>query len=185
MPSRYSPPPKKTTTITTRQNKSKLQGCGFILVAPIERIPNYYLYNVVLVLFAIVLTTPVVIGIPPEDLADRLSVTLTLILTAVAFKFVVADWTPRVRWHRQFLITLRCSTRFHQCRYTTVLYCTAPITLLDVQRPSRCTVQRPSRCSMLLYSAHHAARCYSAHHAARCYVLIAVLSACVVPQLGL
>ena len=86
----------------------------------------------VLVLFSIVLTTPVVIGIPPEDLSDRLSVTLTLILTAVAFKFVVADWTPRVRWQRQFLITLRCFARFHQCRCTTVLYCTAPITLLDV-----------------------------------------------------
>lgn len=60
----------------------------------ITRIPTFYLWNIVLVIFVLVLSSFCAIGVPTDDLADRMSITLTLALTIVAFKFVIAGMVP-------------------------------------------------------------------------------------------
>lgn len=64
----------------------------------IERASEYYLWNVSLVLFLIGLLCAVSMVFEPDELGDRLSVTLTMVLTAVAFKFVVQQDLPNVRF---------------------------------------------------------------------------------------
>ena len=59
-----------------------------------QRAPSFYLWNVCFVNFLIVLVSFSVVGIPNGDLADRLSVTLTCMLTSVAFKFVIMQSLP-------------------------------------------------------------------------------------------
>jgi len=39
-------------------------------------------------------------ALPEDNLADRINIVLTLLLTVVAFKFVVADSIPKVCRHR-------------------------------------------------------------------------------------
>jgi hypothetical protein len=39
-----------------------------------------------------------VFAVPEEDLADKISIVLTLLLTSVAFKFVIGDKLPRVNY---------------------------------------------------------------------------------------
>jgi len=60
----------------------------------IRREPSFFLWNVGFVNFTLVLVSFTVSGIPPSDLADRLSVTLTCMLTSVAFKFVLISMLP-------------------------------------------------------------------------------------------
>lgn len=60
----------------------------------VSRDPDYYLYSIVLVTFLIGVFNLVIVGIPPDDLSGRVSITLTLMLTAVAFKFVTVNFVP-------------------------------------------------------------------------------------------
>eukprot|EP00494_Astrolonche_serrata_P028513 UN28780 len=60
------------------------------------RQPQFYLTNVVGMMFVVSLLCVASFGIDAEDIADRLSVTLTMMLTAVAFKFIVGDQLPKV-----------------------------------------------------------------------------------------
>ena len=63
-----------------------------------QRRAAYYMWNIALpnfLLSALVFTS---FAIAPEDLADRLSVTLTLVLTSVAFKYMVAQELPRISY---------------------------------------------------------------------------------------
>ncbi|XP_071488317.1 cys-loop ligand-gated ion channel-like [Diadema antillarum] len=64
----------------------------------VKRIPNYYMWNVAFIMFFI---TPLAFSSFAVDLSapeDRLGVTLTLLLTAVAFKFVVAQSLPNTSY---------------------------------------------------------------------------------------
>ena len=51
---------------------------------PVKRAYRYYLYSVAFPLFIITLSACLAFLMDPEELADRLSVDLTLLLTAVA-----------------------------------------------------------------------------------------------------
>lgn len=53
-----------------------------------EHLPNFLLSVLVFTSWAI----------PAEELADRLSVTLTLVLTSVAFKYMVAQELPKISY---------------------------------------------------------------------------------------
>lgn len=64
----------------------------------VERRPSYYMWNVVVVMFPLVGTAASVVGVPVTDLADRMSISLTLMLTAVAFKFVLMNFIPPVSY---------------------------------------------------------------------------------------
>uniref|UniRef100_A0A7S3V3K3 Neurotransmitter-gated ion-channel ligand-binding domain-containing protein n=1 Tax=Aplanochytrium stocchinoi TaxID=215587 RepID=A0A7S3V3K3_9STRA len=61
-----------------------------------ERSPLYFFINFVLVMYLIVATNFANVSVSPSDSADRLATTITLLLTLVAFKFVLADAIPKV-----------------------------------------------------------------------------------------
>jgi len=60
----------------------------------LTRDPTYYLWNIVVVVFMLVLAAFSVVGVPHNELADRMSITMTLLLTIVAFKFVMQSYVP-------------------------------------------------------------------------------------------
>jgi len=62
----------------------------------ITRKPTYYLSNVALPVFLLTLFCMSVFFFDTTDLAGRLSVVLSLILTSVAFKYVIAGYLPKV-----------------------------------------------------------------------------------------
>eukprot|EP00294_Goniomonas_avonlea_P003159 CAMPEP_0114572598 /NCGR_PEP_ID=MMETSP0114-20121206/18392_1 /TAXON_ID=31324 /ORGANISM="Goniomonas sp, Strain m" /LENGTH=485 /DNA_ID=CAMNT_0001759849 /DNA_START=33 /DNA_END=1487 /DNA_ORIENTATION=- len=66
------------------------------IVTSVRRKPWYYVYNVALPQFLIVSLAGTIVSVPVDDVADRMGVILTLLLTTVAFKFVVASSTPQI-----------------------------------------------------------------------------------------
>jgi hypothetical protein len=64
----------------------------------IQRNPLYYLTNVILPLFLIISMALSSFALPPDKLDVRLAIILTLLLTAVAFKYVVAGYLPKVSY---------------------------------------------------------------------------------------
>ena len=62
------------------------------------RRPEYYLWNIEVPMFVLTSLTGLTWAIGPNDVADRLSVSLTLVLTAVAYKLTVAQSIPQVSY---------------------------------------------------------------------------------------
>ena len=62
----------------------------------VQRYPGYYIGNIVIPLILIILCCFASLVIPAEDIADRLSVTITLMLATVAFRFVLTSLLPPV-----------------------------------------------------------------------------------------
>ena len=62
------------------------------------RSPDFYLINIVGLLFLIVMFAASVYVIPYDNFSERASVNMTLLLTAVAFKFVTVGWVPQVSY---------------------------------------------------------------------------------------
>jgi len=62
----------------------------------IAREYGYYVYNTVLIVLLITLMTLGAICCPPDDIGDRLNVTLTVMLTTVAIKWTIDERTPAV-----------------------------------------------------------------------------------------
>jgi len=80
---------------------TKLDSAGrarYEIVVPMVRKSEYYTLNVMGVMACICMLSFVAFAIDAEDLADRASVVLTLLLTAVAFKLVVADALPKISY---------------------------------------------------------------------------------------
>eukprot|EP00730_Choanoeca_flexa_P017084 TRINITY_DN8181_c0_g1_i7.p1 TRINITY_DN8181_c0_g1~~TRINITY_DN8181_c0_g1_i7.p1 ORF type:complete len:351 (+),score=54.94 TRINITY_DN8181_c0_g1_i7:104-1156(+) len=71
---------------------------SFELKLRVRRLPFYYLSNLVLPLFVLVSLTGCVFAISPEEVGERLSVSLTLLLTVIAYKLVVASSLPAVAY---------------------------------------------------------------------------------------
>jgi hypothetical protein len=59
-----------------------------------ERNSFYYVINFGIVLFLIVLSALPISAIPYKEIADRMSITVSLLLTMVAFKFVMTSYIP-------------------------------------------------------------------------------------------
>ena len=64
-----------------------------------QRLPEFYMVNVVLILSIVSLMSMLAFAMPFEDVGDRTSCVLTLMLTSVTFKFVLGTWLPRVPYH--------------------------------------------------------------------------------------
>ena len=66
----------------------------------VERQPGYYFGSIILPNFLIVVAAFAVFPIKIDDeessVADRLSISVTLMLTAVAFKYVITEQLPKV-----------------------------------------------------------------------------------------
>lgn len=63
------------------------------------RKPRYYITNIVGMMCILNCMCIAAFGIEVPDIADRLSVTMTMMLTAVAFKFIVGDQLPKVSYN--------------------------------------------------------------------------------------
>jgi hypothetical protein len=63
------------------------------------RKPQYYIYNVLVPILLLSLMAFAVFFFEVSELGDRLSVALTLVLTSVAFKFVVAADLPKISYN--------------------------------------------------------------------------------------
>ena len=63
-----------------------------------QRRAAYYMWNIGLPNFLLSVLVFTSFAISPEDLEDRLSVTLTLVLTSVAFKYMVAQELPKISY---------------------------------------------------------------------------------------
>eukprot|EP00040_Diaphanoeca_grandis_P043727 m.268906 g.268906 ORF g.268906 m.268906 type:complete len:485 (-) comp81239_c0_seq1:26-1480(-) len=64
----------------------------------VKRKANYYVTNIVSLMTGLVTLCFSAFSVELEDIADRMSIILTLLLTAVAFKFVIADSLPKLSY---------------------------------------------------------------------------------------
>ncbi len=64
----------------------------------VERRSEYYISNVVFILFLLVLCSFSSVATPPGDFSTRISVSLTVLLAATAYKFVIAGMLPPVSY---------------------------------------------------------------------------------------
>lgn len=76
--------------------KGESPTCGIVLKVVLRRNPGYYLTNVVLLCYILVQGAFTTVAVPNdrEHVSDRMSITLTILLTIVAFKFVVLSIVP-------------------------------------------------------------------------------------------
>ena len=72
--------------------------CRLVTSTYITRVPDFYMNNVVFISCLITLCACSTVGVNPEDFADRMSITMTLLLTSVAFKLVTTEWVPRIAY---------------------------------------------------------------------------------------
>lgn len=68
------------------------------IILPVKRRYHFYLSNVVCIMGCLSLSGFTVFGIGTDDLGSRSQVSLTLLLTAVAYKFVILDLLPKVSY---------------------------------------------------------------------------------------
>eukprot|EP00439_Symbiodinium_sp_Y106_P063227 s2004_g9.t1 len=61
-----------------------------------QRVPWFYFLNIVVPMFTIVAMSACYTQIKAKEIADRLSTSLTLVLTAVAYKYLVAQMVPAI-----------------------------------------------------------------------------------------
>ena len=87
-----------TRPTLARNSSSRLQYQELNVKLSLERRPWYYLLNVAFIDGALVSISLSVLLVPPEDFADRSAMSLTLLLTAVAFKQVVASHLPSISY---------------------------------------------------------------------------------------
>ena len=70
-----------------------------ILRLQAARLPHYYVVNVVGIMFGLTILGLLCYTMPIDDVASRINALLTLILTSVAFKFVLAGALPKVPYN--------------------------------------------------------------------------------------
>ena len=85
----------------TTSNKKDIEMMRQILhvTLQVRRNPWYYVSNIVVPMFSIVLLSGSSFVIPVEKIQDRLSASLTLVLTAVAYKYNVVQTAPPIGYH--------------------------------------------------------------------------------------
>ena len=64
----------------------------------LERHADYYFWNIVFVMYLLVVTSFTTVFLDPLDFADRQGISFTIILAAVAYKYVVASLLPRISY---------------------------------------------------------------------------------------
>ncbi|XP_078674900.1 gamma-aminobutyric acid receptor subunit beta-like [Branchiostoma floridae x Branchiostoma belcheri] len=83
-------------TKTNSQSKTFGKYPVYNITAHVQRKAAFYLWNTALILFPIMAVSFVVFSIPIEDNKTRLTITFTILLTAVAYKLVVCQYLPTV-----------------------------------------------------------------------------------------
>jgi len=70
----------------------------YYMYVSVERRVQYYWWNIILILFLLVMISFTTVALSPSNIGDRQGFTLTLILTAVAYKYVIAQQLPKVNY---------------------------------------------------------------------------------------
>eukprot|EP01106_Pelomyxa_sp_JSP_P013281 TRINITY_DN3922_c0_g1_i3.p1 TRINITY_DN3922_c0_g1~~TRINITY_DN3922_c0_g1_i3.p1 ORF type:complete len:412 (-),score=78.42 TRINITY_DN3922_c0_g1_i3:74-1309(-) len=78
--------------------KENLPDQELVIIGRAERFVAYFMWNIVFMMFLIVTMSFLTFSIPPEDEESRLSLNLTLVLTAVAYKYVIAGYLPKTTY---------------------------------------------------------------------------------------
>lgn len=74
---------------------SLMNAPNFLIICKLERQPDYYMYNVTLVMTLLVCLSTASLTMPSmDDIGDRIETNLTLLLTAVAYKYIVNSFLP-------------------------------------------------------------------------------------------
>jgi hypothetical protein len=68
----------------------------FVIKTFAARNPHYYFWNIIAVMFLIIMCSSLIFAVDVHDTADRAGIALTLLLTAVAYKFVIASELPKI-----------------------------------------------------------------------------------------
>eukprot|EP00933_Yihiella_yeosuensis_P026945 TRINITY_DN20908_c0_g1_i1.p1 TRINITY_DN20908_c0_g1~~TRINITY_DN20908_c0_g1_i1.p1 ORF type:complete len:402 (-),score=63.49 TRINITY_DN20908_c0_g1_i1:92-1207(-) len=89
----------RLTTTKASHNSKQDQFYLLKVTAVATRRPFYYVLNIVTPMFSIALMSGAAVFIHKGDVGDRLSASLTLILTAVAYKYIVAQMVPRIGYN--------------------------------------------------------------------------------------
>ncbi|KAH3765081.1 Gamma-aminobutyric acid receptor subunit gamma-3 [Pelomyxa schiedti] len=76
-----------------RDTKSNL-----VIAGRVQRYSSYFMWNVVFVMLLIVSMSFLTWALAPEEGGDRLSLNLTLLLTSVAYKYVIASYLPKTAY---------------------------------------------------------------------------------------
>lgn len=79
-----------------------LNGAEFEITILAERDPVYFLKNYAIIIYMIVAANCVVLGLDPSEIGDRLATSMTILLTAVANKFVLGSMLPKVGYSTLF-----------------------------------------------------------------------------------
>eukprot|EP01126_Amoeba_proteus_P000027 TRINITY_DN10005_c0_g1_i2.p1 TRINITY_DN10005_c0_g1~~TRINITY_DN10005_c0_g1_i2.p1 ORF type:complete len:377 (+),score=56.99 TRINITY_DN10005_c0_g1_i2:963-2093(+) len=61
----------------------------------VERQYGFFMSNIVLIIFLIVLLAPIAFAIDHKEVSDRMQIILTLLLTVVTFKWIIAGEVPK------------------------------------------------------------------------------------------
>ena len=74
----------------------------------ISRISLFYVVNFFLITFLVVITTISCTIIHFTDFASRSSITFTILLTTISFKFIMANYTPTINYLVSTFFVLDC-----------------------------------------------------------------------------
>jgi hypothetical protein len=102
-----------------RQNPSHK---GTNIKLQVLRKPGYYINNICSVQIMLAILCMSSFALPPDDLGDQISIIITLMLTSVAFKFVIADALPKVTYSTLMDSFILMNMAF---LFTTAVICTA------------------------------------------------------------
>eukprot|EP01038_Epipyxis_sp_PR26KG_P016862 gene16862-23109_t len=93
---------EKTICIASKSNPdysaTKKMYCQIKYGITLKRLSAYYVWNILVPTFSICSLSFLAFCYPPNDLSDRLSVTLTLLLTAAAYKVFTAQILPAISY---------------------------------------------------------------------------------------
>jgi len=81
----------------TARNKAFESEC--IVAAQVQRISEYYLWNVMLIIFFVVLLNITTLAIPVIEISGRMQISLALLLTLIAFNFSLTSIMPIKGYH--------------------------------------------------------------------------------------
>mmetsp|Transcript_12914 Transcript_12914/g.19421 ORF Transcript_12914/g.19421 Transcript_12914/m.19421 type:complete len:416 (+) Transcript_12914:283-1530(+) len=70
----------------------------YTLTLPVRRKAGFYIWNIMIPFSLISGLTLTCFALPPEEINDRLTIVMTMILTAVAFKFVASQGLPPISY---------------------------------------------------------------------------------------
>jgi len=99
-----------STTVTTVGASTSRRFPAVHLGASVKRRSSFVLLNAALPVSSICFLSLTTFFVPPEDTADRLELSVTILLTAVAFKYTTASYLPMISYMTLIdKFTLLCS----------------------------------------------------------------------------